>query len=719
MPKIYFSALLLFLCGDIFAQQNPADQSYFYGREYFVLRSGRAKMIIQSDKVNIGPAFTYLLYDAQNSAQIDRKEKAFNYIPQQGFSSSALRVIKKGYRFTALGSNTHVQWSFYENIPSVEATWWASGLKVREIITPVFSGDMFRRRIILQCVDWAAPDSVHLQLSLPEPVTFVKDKTVISRAKASLMALATNKTEKTEVKTTEDGLETGNILLAPGEEKSIDTYLFLSTDPSNEEAFYSNIVRSLDSLSPALEDTRKEWTKSNRISTNDSMIQHLFDVSRFALPGFVAADGQTAAGVFEYGAQWVRDASNTMRGVVSIGQFELAKAMLQYMLAHMITEEGTTMISGGFDKPDREQFDQMGEFMHAMKYYVDWTGDTSLLKQYRKKILTMIERPLHAVFLDTTGMVHNRREFWERHFEDAYELAYQTWVIQGLRDAIQLSAYLEANDRVKRWERIANRMRDAMLTHATMKLVHNDHLIKRRNITGVIADTLTQKGGIPGVAGSPAVVERTIRLMPDATLALPIFLKVIDPKSRLAKNTLVELEKLWNRRWAFGGYDRYNTSSQGDQPGPWTFATAFIMQAQHAAGELAKSRSSLKWLYHQPGGATGAWHEEIPIIETHRSGLLPWTTAEISFFILHDLLGVKFSGHQLIIHPSLYRQSTHIEARLRYRNAWIDLKISGNGKLLFAYINGKRINPEKDGSIKIPADFKGGNIIVHCSNTGQ
>ena len=43
----------------------------------------------------------------------------------------------------------------------------------------------------------------------------------------------------------------------------------------------------------------------------------------------------------------------------------------------------------------------------------------------------MVERPLQPQFRDATGMVHNRREFWERTFDDAYELAYETYVVLG------------------------------------------------------------------------------------------------------------------------------------------------------------------------------------------------------------------------------------------------------------------------------------------------
>ncbi len=109
------------------------------------------------------------------------------------------------------------------------------------------------------------------------------------------------------------------------------------------------------------------------------------------------------------------------------------------------------MIAGQFDEPDLEQFDQMGELLHALKAYRDWTGDESLIGDHRELLLALVERPLRPAFRDETRMVHNRREFWERTFRDAYELAYQTWVIQGLHDAADLAPALKAEDRAARW----------------------------------------------------------------------------------------------------------------------------------------------------------------------------------------------------------------------------------------------------------------------------
>lgn len=67
-------------------------QPFFLGREYFVLRSGRAELIVQADRADLGPALTYLLFDSQNASHSARKDRAFNFDPTAGFASSALMV---------------------------------------------------------------------------------------------------------------------------------------------------------------------------------------------------------------------------------------------------------------------------------------------------------------------------------------------------------------------------------------------------------------------------------------------------------------------------------------------------------------------------------------------------------------------------------------------------------------------------------------------------
>jgi hypothetical protein len=362
-------------------------------------------------------------------------------------------------------------------------------------------------------------------------------------------------------------------------------------------------------------------------------------------------------------------------------------------------------------EPDLEQFDQMGELLHLLKAYRDWTGDDSLIRQHRDLLRAMIDRPLRPEFRDDTGMVHNRREFWERAFTDAYELAYQTHVIRGLLDAADLAEPLNADAQAPRWRAEADRITKAVLHHPTKALVNNGHLIKRRKVTGQVADDPADFSGFsPDV---PLRTERAHRLMPDASMALPIALGVVDPRSPVAQRTLDFLESLWNTRWSDGGYDRYHTSSQPDQPGPWPFATTFILRAQHEAGQWERSRRSLEWLNTSAGGRTGAWYEEISSVRSQLNGcgLVPWTSGEVTLFVVRHYLGVHFNGDKLVITPKLYPASQQLSgnksqpvvtADLRFRQGRLILEIQPGGRLKKVAYNGRLLRVSRDGSIVFP-----------------
>jgi len=105
---------------------------FFAGREYFVLRSGRARVILQVDHADLGPAFTWMYFDAQNAVQSGKKAHAFNFDPESGFAVSALQVEIGGFSFTACGEQTEWRWVQLDGTPTVEVVWWAGGIRVTE-----------------------------------------------------------------------------------------------------------------------------------------------------------------------------------------------------------------------------------------------------------------------------------------------------------------------------------------------------------------------------------------------------------------------------------------------------------------------------------------------------------------------------------------------------------------------------------------------------------
>jgi hypothetical protein len=168
-------------------------------------------------------------------------------------------------------------------------------------------------------------------------------------------------------------------------------------------------------------------------------------------------------------------------------------------------------------------------------------------------------------------------------------------------------------------------------------------------------------------------------------------------------------------RWSDGGYDRYHTSVQPDQPGPWPFATCFIMRAQHEAGLYDRSRRALEWLNTVQGGRAGAWFEEIPSVRSLEKacGLVPWTSGEIALFVVRHWLGVSFEGSRVVLRPALFPGSAAVRANLRFRTARLQLQIDGAGAISNAQVNGVTIEPGADGALRLPSDFTGGHIIIH------
>jgi hypothetical protein len=680
---------------------------WFLGRDYFVLRSGRAQMIVQADQADLGPAFTYLLFDAQDARQSVTKTNALNFVPGTGFGASALEVELGGFGFTALGHRTQTGWDVLAGTtPSVRATWWAGGVQVTERLVALAGAGAgaFYRLIELEGKHLVGPETVMLRLRLPPGETEAEGACLLQagkRGRLALVALGTNALVAADLAGAGAALAIGPLTVKPRARITIPTLLVVGIPGGEAEASRAR-VRTFARTAPAdmLRETEAAWRRASRVQTADRVVADMFDKARFGLPGMIADDGTMDAGIFEYGAQWVRDTSNTALGAIHAGHFEVARHALERMLTQMVSRDGVTMIAGAFEKPDLEQFDQMGELLHVLKAYRDWTGDDSLLRQHRDLLLALIERPLQPQFRDETGLVHNRREFWERTFRDAYELAYQTYVILGLREAADLAPVLGAPDRAPRWRAEAERMVRAMLHHPTRALVHQGRLIKRRDVTGEVADDPAGfKGFAPDV---PLNTEQHHRLLPDASMALPIALRVVDPRSDCARRTLDQLEELWNTRWSDGGYDRYHTSVQPDQPGPWPFATTFILRAQHEAGLWDRSRRSLEWLNTSAGGRAGTWFEEVPSIRSlsKSCGLVCWTSGEVALFIVRHYLGVRFEGETLVVRPAVYPGSPPVQADLRFRDARLQLTIDSHGRLRAARVNDQPVKPDRTGTLR-------------------
>jgi hypothetical protein len=283
---------------------------FFLGREYFVLRSGRAQMILQADRADLGPAFTYLLFDVENARQSLRKENAYNFTPGEGFEDSGLVVELGGFPFTALGHRTETQWTTEEGIPAVEAVWWAGPVRVIERVVGLENVSAFRRSIRLEGAHLVGTESVTLRLALPQGQREREGRVLVQSGRGARTALAVLGGRAAQIQEEKGLLEVGPIRVAPKQSVTIETILVVQI-PAGDRQLLLERANSLlaSSASPELSATRERWARSSTVTTGDRTVQETYDKARFGLPGMVADDGTMDAGLFEYGAQWVRDTS--------------------------------------------------------------------------------------------------------------------------------------------------------------------------------------------------------------------------------------------------------------------------------------------------------------------------------------------------------------------------------------------------------------------------
>ena len=374
----------------------------------------------------------------------------------------------------------------------------------------------------------------------------------------------------------------------------------------------------------------------------------------------------------------------------------------------MVTDSGMTAVGPSIDPPELQELDQSGELMHALRWYTDLSGDHTLIQTYRTRLPALLEHCLKS--RDATGLIHNKREFWEQTMDDAYEIAYNSYAITSLRDAAALAKDLGAEDRKERWLQDADAMQKAMMT----VLVDKGAFTKRRNVDGKIAEHLCGDQAEPDAFDVPSHCAVHNQIYPDASMALPMALGLVKSDSPLAINTLNEIEKLRNQRWWGGGYDRYDSTSEINDPGPWGIAGALVLRGQHAGGMLDRSRSTLEWFRTVPGGNSGLYLEEIPLFhnEQVKEGIVTWPTGELPYFTIHYWLGVSFEDNAVVIHPKLYPEQPAGSGRSEIPKGPVAYRDDGSGPVASATLDGRPVQVGADGGVRLPGDFAGGSLVL-------
>ncbi|NTV82200.1 MAG: hypothetical protein HGA24_12360, partial [Candidatus Aminicenantes bacterium] len=319
-----------------------------------------------------------------------------------------------------------------------------------------------------------------------------------------------------------------------------------------------------------------------------------------------------------------------------------------------------------------------------------------------------------------SGLLANRREFWERHgahgIELGMELAHQLFVAMGLRSAARLAGLLGRKRKSAEWDGAAAAHREAMLRSERFPLVESGTFIKRRGVDGEVQTELRPEAGSSLPSEAPLFEPGRHILDPDTSSVLPVAWEFVDPGGGLARKTLASMETLWDQRWTGGGYGRYNVTSEPDSPGPWPFASLFVARAALEAGEGAKARRVLDWMGRATGSRAGSWFEFYgprPVPPYPQVGIIPWTWAELVFLFVHHIAGVRPTDRAVRVRPVLLPGLERLEADLPVREGRLELSVrrARAGEEPGFKVGSRRVPYHLYGiTVELPA--KGGRVAV-------
>jgi len=652
------------------------------GVEYFFLGNGHIQAAVQVCNSGAGTPVGLLVLRPD---KLGPKRDVLTMDAEAGLEPTMIRVCRQGQTLQPSPGRIRGRWTESNGIPTVSVTWQAEDLEIEERFW---------------CPDWSTP-----QLR--------RELRVRNGGKACEVSVQTGPRNQRLERMIE---------LAAGEERTIAlTYRVRGSDEkASLEAGWQDdsapAISRCHTCSEAGPDAEAKpaaayWQTISQCRFSSDLLNHVFSAARHQLPAAITSAGRMDGSIWQYNLEWVRDQSAAVAAFAMLGDFKLARTMLDRLLGDFVTDDGDTVDSGRRRDVDDVELDQNGELLLATKTYVEWTGDESILSSHRRRVKALAEFPLREVFRHgPSGLMHNRREYWERHsvhgIEDGIELVHPLFTSLGLSAAAELARHAGWSDDAKRWDAEADRIKRAMLSDERYGLVHEGRFIKRRRVDGQVQWEADPLPGADLPPGTPLEGPSPHFMNPDTASVLPIALEFVDPRGELARKTLAAVEEIWNQRWDTGGYARYNVTSEPDSPGPWPFASLFVARAYWEAGEDERVWRILRWLGEKASPNAGSWFEFYgprPVPPCPQIGNIPWTWAEVVVLFIHHILGVRPGLNELRLRPRLPSGVEHAEATLSLgeHRLHLELRRARAGEEHAVTVNGARTPYAAEG-LRVP-----------------
>ena len=658
--------------------RGPVDgKTTLEGVDYFFLGNGLIQAAVQVTPAEGATPVGLLVMDPE---KLGPKRTALTFDAESGLKGTSLTLNDGRTALTARGSSARARWVAGRADPRVEVAWRSGGLRVTEVFRCPDPGSPRLLRQVLV----AGPGKGASRIRV---TTGVRGRTVEAP-----------------------------LTVRPGSPASVTFEYRLLRRGGRPSVTVRPVEDPGEGRAPV-----PYWADTAFCRASDPVLERFFAAAKFQLRAAVAASGRLDGGIWQYNLEWVRDQSFIAMALVLSGQPALARTMLARLLTDFVSDKGATADSSRFRPWQESEFDQNGILLFALGSYLDWTGDRSLVEDHWKKIQLAADFPLRPEFRHApSGLLANRREFWERHeahgLLTGLELAHQLYVAMGLRSAGRLARLLGRRKKAADWEAASAAIREALLRSPGYSLVDKGAFIKRRQADGRVQEELRPQADSTLPRQTPLFEAGRHLLDPDTSSVLPVAWEFVDPGGRLAGKTLASMETLWDQRWTGGGYGRYNVTSEPDSPGPWPFASLFVARAAVEAGQGAIARRILDWLARIPGGRAGSWFEFYgprPVPPYPQVGIIPWTWAELVLLVVHHLAGLRPAERALRVRPRLLPGLDRLEIDLPVRGGRLELSLRrARGREEPGFRAGSRKVPYHLYGAAVPVPEEGGRVAV-------
>lgn len=638
---------------------HPDCTTYADTLDYFVLRAGPFAVAVQRSLSPSASPYGLLLWRPERFV---RKESTWLFHPEGGLGGTMASIEFLGVRYAPAHGGTTIRWEDRSDPGSPLLIEWSAGpLQVTESLSAHPNKCGLRRVIeVTSAGVFESESQATLILPVvPNPLLFpglpISDSSSShtfllkewGQAKVSLFIVGDSGSES------ETSLTTFERFFQLNGEISSGKTLRLQVDYLADGPPRDSRVRGKSGVGVEGSPLARE-------------IEEMIARSIGGLDSLVADDGRFDASVWQYGYEWGQDAAIVAEGLCYAGEIGVARDILDNLLGRLTRDDGRIAESSRFRGGDLAELNANGALLSSLFIYYQTSADVDLPRRFRKKIERIGSLLLEAIEEGPTSLITGRRDLWERlpwmGVEEGADVATNAFAVRGLFDGATILGALGDHDRAREWTAQALKLQGEMFPGT---FIDDGRIIHRRLSSGKVSRTMTPTTMYDDSRYLPYIphsVDQAPRPSdPDSVAALPVLLDLVAGDSPEASRTVTHLRSEI-RDAERGGYLRSPLLSDPDSPGPWSFVTAWMAEAEIRTGLFAEARETTGWLHDRAGGG-GTWMEyygprtspPYPPI-----GIILWGWGQYLLLAIRGWYGIHITESEVRVSPKIYPYRTEL-----------------------------------------------------------